>query len=155
MTFSLVDVNVHFEPDLTLCERLRLITPHWPCYPGAFGVIIGDLNICEPEEGRFNAWNQMFTDCDAGLNLILPGKTLQPMVPNAHCLELTEHSFISLWHRHATSTAILMSLRTLVSIPSRVITQLCELSYRNRQIGATRSKVFRARCRNIPSSVPF
>ena len=40
----LVVVNVHFEPDLTwrgLRERLRRISPHWPCYPGALGVIIG------------------------------------------------------------------------------------------------------------------
>ena len=63
---SLVIVNVHFEPDLTLRrlrERLRLITPHWPSYPNALGIIVG---ICEPEEGRFNVWNQTFTDGDAG-----------------------------------------------------------------------------------------
>ena len=65
----LVTVNVHFEPDLTLRslrERLLLIFPHWPCYPGAFGVMAGDVNVCEPEQGRFNAWNQTFTDGDAG-----------------------------------------------------------------------------------------
>ena len=58
---SLVIVNVHFEPELTLRslrERLRLITPHWPHYPDAIGTIMGDFNICEPEEGRFNVWNQ-------------------------------------------------------------------------------------------------
>ena len=66
---NLVVVNVHFEPDLTLRnlhERLRLITPHWPLYPEAPGVITGDFNICEPEEGRFNVWNQTFTDGDTG-----------------------------------------------------------------------------------------
>ena len=50
----LVVVHVHFEPDLTLRslrERLCLITPHWPCYPGALGDIAGDFNVCEPEEG--------------------------------------------------------------------------------------------------------
>ena len=65
---SLVIVNVHFEPELTLRrlrERLRLITPHWPSYPNAVGIILGDFNICEPEEGRFNVWNQTFTDGDA------------------------------------------------------------------------------------------
>ena len=65
----LVIVNVHFEPDLTLRslrERLRLIFPHWPCNPGAFGVMAGDFNICEPEQDRFNVWNQTFTDGDAG-----------------------------------------------------------------------------------------
>ena len=52
-------VNVHFEPELTLRslrERLRLITPHWPHYPDSLGVITGDFNICEPEEGRFNVF---------------------------------------------------------------------------------------------------
>ena len=62
-------INVHIEPDLTLRnprERLRLITPHWPLYPEALGVISVDFTICEPEEGRFNVWNQTFTDRDAG-----------------------------------------------------------------------------------------
>ena len=66
---NLVIVNVHFEPELTLRrsrERLRLITPHWPSYSNAVGIFLGDLNICEPEEGRFNVWNQTFTDGDAG-----------------------------------------------------------------------------------------
>ena len=61
--------NDHFEPALTLRrlrERLRLITPHWPSYPNAVGIILGDFNICDPEEGRFNVWNQTFTDGDAG-----------------------------------------------------------------------------------------
>ena len=64
---SLVIVNVHFDSELTmrqLCERLRLINPHWPSYPNAVGIILVDFNICEPEEGRFNVWNQTFTDGD-------------------------------------------------------------------------------------------
>ena len=35
-------VNIHFEPELTsrsVRERLRLITPHWPLCPEAFGVL--------------------------------------------------------------------------------------------------------------------
>ena len=66
---NLVVVNVHFEPELTLGrlrERLRLIAPHWPPYPNAVGIIMGDLNICEPEEGRFNVWNLTLTDGDTG-----------------------------------------------------------------------------------------
>ena len=66
---NLVIVNVHLEPELTLWrlrERLRLITPHWPSYPNAVGIILGDFNICEPDEGRFNVWNQTFTDGDTG-----------------------------------------------------------------------------------------
>ena len=52
----LVIVNVHFEPHLVmryLRERLRRVSLHWPRNPEALGVI-GDFNICEPEEGRFN-----------------------------------------------------------------------------------------------------
>ena len=66
---NLVIVNVHFEPELPLRrsrERLRLITPPWPPYPDAVGTIMGDFNFCEPEEGRFNVWNQTFTDGDTG-----------------------------------------------------------------------------------------
>ena len=62
---NLVIVNVHFEPELTLRQlrgRLRLIHPHWPAYPCGVGVFLGDFNICDPEEGRFNVWNQTFTD---------------------------------------------------------------------------------------------
>ena len=54
-------VNVHFEPELTLrrlCERMRLITPHWPWYLNAVGIILGDFSFCEPELGRFNVWNE-------------------------------------------------------------------------------------------------
>ena len=60
---ALVIVNVHFEPDLVLRdlrERLHRISLHWPRHPEALGVIIGDFNICEPEEGRFNVRNQTF-----------------------------------------------------------------------------------------------
>ena len=66
---NLVVVNVRFEPELTLRnlrERLCFITPHWPQYPDAIGIIMGDFNICQPEEGRFNVWNQTFTDGDTG-----------------------------------------------------------------------------------------
>ena len=64
---SLVIVNVHLEPEQTLRslrERLRLITPQWPHYPDAIGVIMGDFNFREPEERRLNVWNQTFTDGD-------------------------------------------------------------------------------------------
>ena len=64
---NLVIVNVHFEPELTLRQlrrRLHLIHPHWPSYPYGVGINLGDSNICDPEEGRFNVWNQTFTDGD-------------------------------------------------------------------------------------------
>ena len=62
-------VTVHMEPELTLRQlrgRLRLIHPHWPACSIVVGVILGDFNICDPEEGRFNVWNQPFTDGDPG-----------------------------------------------------------------------------------------
>ena len=31
--------------------RLGLVHPHWPAYPNGAGVILGDFNICDPEEG--------------------------------------------------------------------------------------------------------
>ena len=94
---SLVIVKVHFEPELTLRqlrERLCLLTRHWPSYPNAVCIILGDFNICEPEEGRFNVWNQTCTDGDPRktamfhsfchtslrlLNLITRGGTPQPL----------------------------------------------------------------------------
>ena len=64
---SLVIVNVHFEPELTLRSlraRSRRITPHWPPYPEAVGIVTWVFNICEPEEGRFNVWNQSCNEGD-------------------------------------------------------------------------------------------
>ena len=53
-------------------------------------------------------------------------RTLQPIVQYALCPDLTEHSLIFLWLRHVIITALPMSLRTLVNIPSRVVTPLTE-----------------------------
>ena len=170
---NLVVVNVHFEPDLTLRdvrERQRLITPYWPLYPEAVGVITGDVNICEPVEGRFNVWNQIFTDGDAGrplfsvpfslmssksLSLTLQGEIQEPTVQYAHCPGLTEHLSISLWLKHATSTAILMYLRILENGPYRVTIQPYVSLFKNRQVGATKAIAFRVGCSNIPSSALF
>ena len=72
---GLVIANVHFEPELTLRQlrgRLRLIHPHWPAYPNGVGIILGDFNICDPEEGRFNVWNQTFTDGTAVFHSFFP-----------------------------------------------------------------------------------
>ena len=82
---NLVIVNVHFEPELTLQLRrkLHLIHPHWPSYPNGVGIILGDFNICVPEEGRFNVWNQTFTDGD-------PRKTAQFHSSFPHVLEIAQ-----------------------------------------------------------------
>ena len=70
---SLVIVNVHFEPELTLsqlCVRLSIIHSHWLAYPRGVGVLSGDFNICDPEEERFNVWNQTFTDGDPAKTVV-------------------------------------------------------------------------------------
>ena len=86
---NLIIVNVHFEPELTLRQRdrLRLIHPHWPAYPNGLGIILGDFNICDLEEGRFNVWNQSFTDGD-------PGKTavFHPFFPHVLEIALPDHT---------------------------------------------------------------
>ena len=81
---NLVIVNVHFEPELTLRQLrgiLHLIHPHWPAYPNGVGILLGDFNICDPEEGRLNVWNQSFTDGD-------PGKTAVFHLFFSHVLEI-------------------------------------------------------------------
>ena len=77
----LVILNMHFEPFLcsSLRERLRRLSTHWPQYPEGFGIILGDFNICEPEEGRLNVTNQTFTDGDAGRTA--PFRTFFPYAP--------------------------------------------------------------------------
>ena len=107
---NLTVVNFHFEPKLTLRSlrgRLRLIAPHWPLYPEAVGVIAGDFDICEPEEGRFNVRNQSFTEGDKGKAALFHSffsscsrnrsarpykERLQPMEEYSHCPGLIEHS---------------------------------------------------------------
>ena len=66
---NLVIVNVHFEPELTLRQfrgRLSIIHLHWPACPVEWALFWAIFNICDPEEGRFNVWNQSFTDGDPG-----------------------------------------------------------------------------------------
>ena len=127
---NLVVVNVHFEPELTLRQlrrRLHLIHPQWPSYPNGVGIILGDFNICDPEEGRFNVWNQTFTDGD-------PRKTavFRSFIPHAledaqpdhtrrdstalgviRTLSRIDRIFVNLLlAEHESSIVILMSSRT-------------------------------------------
>ena len=58
-------VNVQFEFEIYLRQfagRLSDIHPYWLAYPSGVGIILGDFNICDLEEGRFTVWNQSFTD---------------------------------------------------------------------------------------------
>ena len=76
---SLVIVNVHFEPELTL-RQLR------PAYLHGVGVTVGDFNICDPEEGRFNVWNHTVTDGD-------PGKTAVFHSSFPHIFEVAQSDY--------------------------------------------------------------
>ena len=146
---SLVIVNVHFEPDLTLRQlrdRLRLIHPHWPAYPNGVVIILGDFNICDLEEGRFNVWNQTFTDGE-------PGKTAVFHSFFPHVLEIAQSEYtrkdatamgvirtlsridrilsIYLWLKHVISIALLMLLTSSGRNLFRVTTQHFASSSRN------------------------
>ena len=92
-----------FEPELTLRHlrgRLHLINPHWLSYLNAVVIILGDFNICDPEERRFHVWNQTFTDGD-------PRKiaTLHSFFP--HVLEIAQPDFT---RRDSTALGIIRTL---------------------------------------------
>ena len=107
-------VNVHVEPD--------------PRYPEALGVIIGDFNICEAEEGRFNVLEKatqvkqlssvlFFRMSLKSCSRTFQGRRLLLMVRYAHYPELTGR--------------LLIYLR-LENGPYQVTTLQCESSCRNR-----------------------
>ena len=55
---KLVIDNVHFEPELTvrrLRERPHHIVPHWPSYPNAVGLILGD-SIFATQKKEDSTW---------------------------------------------------------------------------------------------------
>ena len=111
---NLVIVNVDFEPELTLWHlrgRLRLIHPHWLAYRSGVGIILGDFNICDPEEGRFNVWNQSFTDGD-------PGKTVVFHSFFPHVLEVAQSDYT---RRDATSIGVIRTLSRIDRISIRDI----------------------------------
>ena len=160
-------VFVYFELDLVLRglrERLHRISLHWPRNPEAQGMIIGDFNICEPEEGRFNVRNQTFTEGDArkrlffvlftrmllkSSNLISQGRTPPPMVRYAHYPEWTERSQLYPWQRREIFTAIPTFLTTWASGPYRVITLQSASLCRNRKAIVTMSSETRVGWPNI------
>ena len=111
---KIVIVIVHFEPELTvrrLRERLRFIVPQWPSYPNAVGFILGDFNIGDPEEGRFNVVNQTFTDGDTG-------KTAAPHSNFPNILEIAQPDYT---RRDSSASGIIRTLsridRTLINMP--------------------------------------
>ena len=166
---SLVIVNVHFEPELTLRQlrgRLRLINPHWPSYPNAVGIILGDFDICDPEEGRFNVWNQTFTDGE-------PGKTAVFHSFFPHVLEVAQYDYtrrdstalgdirtlsridrifinLPMAEKHVISISLLMLMRTSERKLFRVTMLQHASSSRNLLIEDNRANVFPIGCPNIP-----
>ena len=111
---NFVIVNVHFEPELTLTQlrgRLRLIHPHWPAYPSGVGIILGEFNICDPEEGRFDVWNQSFTDGD-------PGKTAVFHSFFPYVLEVAQSDYT---RRDSTALGVIRTLsridRIFINLP--------------------------------------
>ena len=61
----------------TLCSgdlrsRLRTLRGHGLACPAGLGILIGDLNLYEPEEGRFNVESQTFSDGESGSLRCLP-----------------------------------------------------------------------------------
>ena len=170
---NLVVVNVHFEPDLTLRslrERLRLVTPYWPLYPEAVGVITGtSIFASQRKEGsmfgirpsareireRLPSSIPFFLVSSKSLSPTLKGETPQPMAQYAHCPGLIEHSSISLWLKLATSTAIPTYMRILENGLYQVTMQMYALSCRNRRFGVTWASAFRVGCPNIPFSAQF
>ena len=54
-------INLHYQPEGTLQElrrRLRAAAALWPTYTYGIGFLVGDFNICDPAEGRFNSRGQ-------------------------------------------------------------------------------------------------
>ena len=153
---SLVIVNIHFEPELTLRQqrgRLGIIHPHWPAYP-------------LPEEGRFNVWNQAFTDGDPGNTPVFHSffPTVLEVAQSDYTrrdatalgvirtLSRIDRIFINLpmAEAHVMSTARLMLVRTLGRKLFRVTMLQYASSSRNRLVEHTRTNVFPVGCPNIP-----
>ena len=93
---------------------------------------MGDFNIFDPEEGRFNFWNQTFTDGEVGngcplslfllafsklSSLTIRGETPQLMVLYDRFQGLVELFSIFLCLKRATSIATPMFLRAWRSGP--------------------------------------
>ena len=67
-------MNLHDQPDHTLQDlrkRLRAAAARWPTYPDGTGFFVGDINICDPDEGRLNSRNLTFSDGDASRPAVL------------------------------------------------------------------------------------
>ena len=127
---------------------------------------MGDLSICEPQEERFNVWNQTFTDGDTGkaalfhsflphvLEIAQPDftrETLQSMGLYARCPGSIKRLSIFLWLKHSISIAPPMSPRTLGNGLFRVTMQPYVRLLKNPQFGDNSANASRVLVSNIPS----
>ena len=80
--------------DWVLFTRTSLLIPVW------WALFLGDFNICDPEEGRFNVWNQSFTDGD-------PGKTAVFHSFFPHVLEVAQSDYT---RRDSTALGVIRTL---------------------------------------------
>ena len=149
--------------------RLRLIHPHWHAYPTGVGIVLGDFNICDPDEGRFHAWNQTFTDGDqgktAGFHCFL---SIRPWdcstwlheeglhSPWDHTHSIKDWSYygsIFPWLKHEVAIVILMYFKTWWSGQLQVITHQHVLSFKTLKSRSTRQAHSKSDP-NIPFSLP-
>ena len=169
---NFVIVNVHFEPERTLRhlrDRLHSIHPHWPAHPYCVGTILGDFNICDPEEERFDVWKQTFTDGDPRKTVVFHSfhtslRMLSPMTRGGTPQPLGVIRTLSRTYRNLINQPMAEArnshshshdFQNLEIGPYRVITQQYVSSFRSQQIDDTRANVFPAGCRNSPFSVLF
>ena len=126
---SLVIVNVHSEPELTLRQlrgRLKLIHPHWPAYPAVWGfsssistfvtqkkddLTSGTRSSPMATRERLLCSNRSSHTSLRLLNLITPGEMSGPLVTFVLFQGLIGFLLIYLWLKHVISTAHLMLLR--------------------------------------------
>ena len=124
---NLVVVNNHFKPELTLRslrERQRLITPHWPPYPNAVGIVMEFFLIMvnQRKEGSMCGIKPsptvtreklpylfhslfFFLMSSRLLNLTTPGGILRSLELCARCQGLIVSLLTCLWLRRVTFIA--------------------------------------------------
>ena len=95
------------------CVQTTRCVSLWPCCLAGVGILIGDLNMCDPEERRFNVATQSFYEGDPGGTAVFP-HALDVAQPNctthrrlrwrhlAHTRELTGPSSTFRWRKPAT-----------------------------------------------------
>ena len=61
-----------------LRRRLRAAAALWPSYADGVGFLVGDFNICDPDEGRVTSRNWTFSEGDtvAPLSSLPPSRAL-------------------------------------------------------------------------------